>query len=48
MIALVGLGQLVVVGVVLAWFPETAHQELEALNPEDAPLVSAPPGRRSP
>ncbi len=38
-IALVGLGQLVVVGVVLAWFPETAHQELEALNPEDAPLV---------
>jgi MFS family permease len=47
-IGLVGLGQLVVVGVVLLWFPETAHQELEALNPEDAPLVDAPPGRRSP
>ena len=35
-IALVALGQVVVVAVVLASFPETAHLELEALNPEDA------------
>jgi len=34
-IALVALGQLVVVAVVLLRFPETAHKELEALNPED-------------
>jgi MFS family permease len=34
-IALVALGQFVVVAVVLLRFPETAHQELEALNPED-------------
>jgi MFS family permease len=42
-IAMMALGQLVVVAVVLRRFPETAHQELEALNPEDAlpqPCVS--------
>jgi MFS family permease len=35
-IALLASAQLVVVVIVLRWFPETAHQELETLNPEDA------------
>ena len=35
-IGLVALGQIVVVVVVLRWFPETAHRTLEDLNPEDA------------
>lgn len=34
-IGLVALGQLVVVVIVLGWLPETAHRELEELNPED-------------
>ena len=34
--ALLASAQIVVVVVVLRWYPETAHQELEALNPEDA------------
>ncbi len=34
-IGLVALGQLVVVLIVLTQFPETAHRELEDLNPED-------------
>jgi MFS family permease len=42
-IGIVALGQVVVVTVVLTSFPETAHQELEALNPEDAVLVEMPP-----
>lgn len=33
--ALLGLGQLAVVVIVLAWYPETAHRELEELNPLD-------------
>jgi MFS family permease len=37
--ALLASAQLVVIVIVLRWYPETAHQELEALNPEDA----APP-----
>jgi hypothetical protein len=32
---LLASAQLVVVAVVLAWYPETAHRELEDLNPED-------------
>ena len=32
------VGQLVVVVLVLAFYPETAHHELEDLNPEDEPL----------
>jgi MFS family permease len=36
-LGLVALGQLVVVTVVLTRFPETAHRELEQLNPEDRP-----------
>lgn len=35
-IALVATGQIAVVVIVLTRFPETAHQELEALNPVDA------------
>lgn len=35
-IGLVALGQIAVVAIVLGRFPETAHQELESLNPEDA------------
>lgn len=30
------LGQLLVAFIVLRWFPETAHRELEEINPEDA------------
>jgi MFS family permease len=33
---LLASAQLLVVVIVLRWYPETAHQELEALNPEDA------------
>lgn len=44
---LVALGEVVVVGVVLTLFPETAHRELEDLNPVDR-VVSEPSGRRSP
>jgi MFS family permease len=35
-IGLVALGQVIVVLVVITRFPETAHRELEDLNPEDA------------
>ncbi len=35
-LGLLALGQLVVVFIVLRWFPETAHRELEELNPQDA------------
>jgi MFS family permease len=36
--ALLGVCQLVVTVIVVAAYPETAHLELEALNPEDAPI----------
>jgi MFS family permease len=36
--ALLGLCQLVVTAIVVAAYPETAHLELEALNPEDTPI----------
>jgi MFS family permease len=39
--ALLALGQVVVVVTVLSSFPETAHRELEDLNPEDAPTASS-------
>ena len=42
-IALVALAQVVVVTVVITSFPETAHLELEAINPVDAVPVSMPP-----
>ena len=42
--ALLASAQVVVVVVVLRWYPETAHQELEALNPEDViPERPGPP-----
>ncbi|MEO6570890.1 MAG: MFS transporter, partial [Ilumatobacteraceae bacterium] len=37
-IALVAVGQVIVVAIVLTRFPETAHRELEDINPEDAPM----------
>jgi hypothetical protein len=36
--ALLGICQLVVTAIVVAAYPETAHLELEALNPEDVPI----------
>lgn len=35
-LGLLAIGQLAVAAIVLAFFPETAHRELEELNPEDA------------
>lgn len=37
-LATLGIGQLIVTVLVVAFFPETAHQELESLNPEDDPI----------
>ena len=42
-LAILGLGPLVVVALVLAFYPETAHLELEELNPEDAPGAALVP-----
>ena len=39
-VGLVALGQVIVVSVVLTRFPETAHRELEDLNPEDAAVAT--------
>ena len=36
--SLLATGQLVVTVLVVTKYPETAHQELESLNPEDAPI----------
>jgi MFS family permease len=41
-IGLVALGQVAVVVLVLTKFPETAHKELEDLNPEDPQLAERP------
>ena len=38
---LLATGQLVAAAIVLTSYPETAHQELEALNPEDATALRA-------
>ena len=35
----VGAGPLVLTFLILAFYPETAHRELEDLNPEDVPLA---------
>ncbi|CAN5704712.1 MAG: MFS transporter [Ilumatobacteraceae bacterium] len=43
-VGLLALAQVGVVIVVLRWYPETAHRELEELNPEDR-LASAPTAR---
>lgn len=37
-ITLLAIGPVIVVGLVLVFYPETAARELEDLNPEDAPL----------
>jgi hypothetical protein len=37
--AMLALGQVVVVILVVTSYPETAHRELEELNPEDAALT---------
>lgn len=39
---LLAIGQLIVTILVVAAYPETAHQELETLNPEDAATVRMP------
>lgn len=39
---LLAIGQLIVTILVVAAYPETAHQELETLNPQDAPIVRVP------
>jgi MFS family permease len=43
--AILASAQLVVVVVVMRWYPETAHQELESLNPEDGSSAGAGAGR---
>ena len=40
-LALLGISQMIVTVLVVAAYPETAHQELEALNPEDVELSPA-------
>jgi MFS family permease len=35
-LGMLALGQVAVVAIVLLWYPETAHRELEDLNPVDA------------
>ena len=45
------IGQVIVTILVVRYYPETAHQELEALNPEDEPIDlhhRAPPGDEVP
>ena len=37
-LATLAIGQLIVTVLVVVAYPETAHLELEALNPEDAPI----------
>ena len=44
--ALLASAQVLVVVIVLRWYPETAHRELEDLNPEDAVRPSVPSMRQ--
>jgi MFS family permease len=37
-VAVIAVAPLLVVGIVVLWFPETSGVELESLNPEDAPV----------
>jgi MFS family permease len=39
-LAILAIGQFVVTILVVKFYPETAHQELEAINPEDAPITA--------
>jgi MFS family permease len=41
-VAIVGLAPVIVAAVVLLFYPETAHKELEELNPEDRPPPEDP------
>ena len=41
--ALLASAQILVIVVVLRWYPETAHRELEEINPEDATSPSRGP-----
>jgi len=41
-LAILSVGPLIAVGVVLLFYPETAHKELEELNPEDSPPPDDP------
>ncbi|MET0661775.1 MAG: MFS transporter [Ilumatobacteraceae bacterium] len=41
-LALLGISQFIVTVLVVQAYPETAHQELEALNPEDVEFTPAP------
>ncbi|MEZ5178544.1 MAG: MFS transporter [Acidimicrobiales bacterium] len=41
-LAMLAVGPLVVAALVMAFYPETAHLELEDLNPEDAPSFITP------
>ncbi|WP_420451049.1 MFS transporter [Ilumatobacter sp.] len=51
-LAVLAIGQLVVTVLVVAFYPETAHRELEQLNPQDAPVdlehVAPDPGAAPP
>ena len=40
-LALLGISQFIVTVLVVTAYPETAHQELEALNPEDVEFSPA-------
>jgi hypothetical protein len=43
-LAVLAIGPLALAILVLRWFPETAHVELETLNPDDAaPLPASTP-----
>jgi MFS family permease len=42
-IAMLGVGPLIVAAMVILFYPETAHLELEELNPEDAPATAVAP-----
>ena len=39
--AVMGVGQLLAAAMAWAWYPETAHLELETLNPEDPQISEA-------
>ena len=41
-LGVLALGQVAVAVIVLRWFPETAHRELEELNPEDQTIDAGP------
>jgi len=40
--ALIAVGPLLLVALIVAWFPETARRSLEELNPEDDELGDCP------